>query len=679
MAHVINLISIAMLDGKITEEEKKLILKISNNMGLTDEEFETCVKTANATKGQIVYEPPTSDQEKAAFLKNMVLMMMIDGECSDSELRYIKVLAEKFGYDGEKTINILVDKINEEFTQITEQYQQEPKNNPNVNPAASDKEQIRKMVAKGKEALLRHDIREAFNQLFIPAHLDAEAQRLFLSIPRIPQRMHQISQSQIDVVKGYSDKGYHLSQYVYARYLQLYKPEENSLEEARNLLEGVWKAGLGDASCLLAEMLLYGNFGLVDLELYQKMVKEAMDKGSNFANCKRLSEMIHGEHGIQADPGKVSELIKDFLNGDESDDPGVVTPQYYELLGEAYQEIGDKKQAEHYYRKAINMGHYEAYSNYCLLMGCNDEGEVIDQKAYDQILKDGCDHKDSECLLIRGDFPEEKFEALMPITQKIKHESIEKDLKTAFELGNGYAAYLIARNYYYGYNGFEENDDEAWGWLVRGSRMESAECYAMMADMVMDGHAPNGFDAGDDFVEYCQMSALRRGDDSQLMAVVKAYKTGKLAPFAKEIEKYYIPKYDRLSDEEKATYFGMSFVAVMSPSKKADIIEFDFERNTWEELCEIIDAKKLNPFRMESWNQITKDVDLDDKIIAWSDSTNNSENRYFILTLEDEEGNPRCFDDIYQLEEIIERMGYEIEKIYYDEFPDDDGRWDAYA
>lgn len=701
MAHVVNLLSIAFLDGKITEDEKKLVLKISKELGLTDEEFQTCLKTADAAKGHIVCEPPTSDQEKAAFLKNMVLMMMIDGKCSESEIRYIKVLAEKFGYDGEKTIKILVDKINNEFKQVAKQNQQE-QYNPDANLVDSDKAQIRKQVAKGKEALLRHDIREAFNQLFIPAHLDAEAQRLFLSITTIPQRMHQISQSQINVAKEYSDKGYSLSQYVYARYLQLYKPEEKSLEEARKLLEGVRKAGMGDATCLLAEMLLYGNFGLVDLEMYHKMVNEAMDKGSNFANCKRLSEMVHGEHGIQAQPGKAIELIKEFLNGNESDDPGVVMPYYYEILGDAYRKVGDKRQAEHYYRKAINMGHYEAYSNYCLLMSCDDDDNIVDQAVYDRILKAGCDHKDPECILIRGDFPEEEFDALDPTAKKNKHERIQKDLQTAFEMGNGYAAYLFARNYYIGYNGFEEHDEEAWKWLVRGTRMESAECYAMLADMVEDGHMPDDFDTSDDFMEYCQLSALRRGDDSQLKNVVNAYKSGKLTPFAKEIEKYYVPKFESLpetdddeedDDDREGVYIPPKVVGIVNTDGVTDIFELDAEY--FDELPPFIAADRLDAVRVKPLYDLSKKLGFKDHIVGWVDSMGLIKDlpdnpvgcRIYpgriagdlILTLEDDQYHPKSFEGVEELKEVIKALGSKVGRLCLDDAPDDDGRYDGWS
>jgi uncharacterized membrane protein YebE (DUF533 family) len=45
MTHVINLIAIANIDGNITESEKQLIFDIADHLGLTDDEFDVCVKT----------------------------------------------------------------------------------------------------------------------------------------------------------------------------------------------------------------------------------------------------------------------------------------------------------------------------------------------------------------------------------------------------------------------------------------------------------------------------------------------------------------------------------------------------------------------------------------------------------------------------------------------------------
>lgn len=197
----------------------------------------------------------------------------------------------------------------------------------------------------------------------------------------------------------------------------------------------------------------------------------------------------------------------------------------------------------------------------------------------------------------------------------------------------------------------------------------------MLAQIVLDDNGPE--DLSGDFVAYCRLMALRSGDDDQLIPVIMAYRSGALGKYKDEIEKYYQPQYDALSDEKKVTYFGLTFIAVLKPEGKADIIEFDLNVEDLENLASIIDAKALTAVHSETLDQLSKTLELDERIISWIDSSGSSE--YVILSLEDEEQQPRSFDDIYQLEEILSNLNYEVEKIYYDEFPDDDGRNDPYA
>ena len=76
MGHIINLLSIAYADGSITEEEKNLICSISDNLGLTNEEFNHCLATWQETDEDILkVSMPEAEEDRIAFLKNMTLLM----------------------------------------------------------------------------------------------------------------------------------------------------------------------------------------------------------------------------------------------------------------------------------------------------------------------------------------------------------------------------------------------------------------------------------------------------------------------------------------------------------------------------------------------------------------------------------------------------------------------------
>ena len=125
LAHLINLISLACIDGSVSEEEKTVLHSIADSLGATEEEFNFCVDKANeATKNNTaIIEVPDTDEEKTFYLKNLTLMMMSDGNIDENEKQYIKFIADKFGYDGDKALDILVDSVADDIRKSFEKQQ----------------------------------------------------------------------------------------------------------------------------------------------------------------------------------------------------------------------------------------------------------------------------------------------------------------------------------------------------------------------------------------------------------------------------------------------------------------------------------------------------------------------------------------------------------------------------
>jgi Tellurite resistance protein TerB. len=122
MGHIINLLSIAYADGSITEEEKNLICNISDNLGLTNEEFNHCLATWQETDEDILkVSMPEAEEDRIAFLKNMTLLMMIDGEIDENERQYISDAAELYGFDGEQAVNYLIKQIQRNTAVVAKQ------------------------------------------------------------------------------------------------------------------------------------------------------------------------------------------------------------------------------------------------------------------------------------------------------------------------------------------------------------------------------------------------------------------------------------------------------------------------------------------------------------------------------------------------------------------------------
>ena len=126
MAHIVNLMCIAGIDGNISEEEKNIIIRIAQNMGLTENDFDACLEAwQQIDESQLETIVPEEAEDRYEFLKNMVLVMMIDGEIERNERAYIAGLAEKFGIDGDSDVDELIQIVHDEYFSDDEEDEEE--------------------------------------------------------------------------------------------------------------------------------------------------------------------------------------------------------------------------------------------------------------------------------------------------------------------------------------------------------------------------------------------------------------------------------------------------------------------------------------------------------------------------------------------------------------------------
>jgi len=95
MSHLKNIIVIAMADGQIDAIELNTILKISQKIGITQEEFDYVVNNLELIKDKV----PVSFKDKNLQLCHLIAMMFVDGKIDNLELKYCYELSEKLGYD----------------------------------------------------------------------------------------------------------------------------------------------------------------------------------------------------------------------------------------------------------------------------------------------------------------------------------------------------------------------------------------------------------------------------------------------------------------------------------------------------------------------------------------------------------------------------------------------------
>lgn len=661
MAHIINLMSVAVNDGKVTQEEQQLIKTIANEYGLTNEELDYCADTCNqcAKDGTVVIEPPKSDSEKALMIKNMVMTMMTDGEISESERQLVEFYAERFGFKAKESVDSLIDAIIDEFGR------------------QPDELETGEAVKRGKEALLENYVVAAFDHLYYAAHVDQTARRLFLMIPEINSRLFLLTMDQEEFLEEEAKKGDSLAQYTLAR---LYQAQGHSFDEARDLFIAAAKSGMGDPIASLAVMMVNGQLtGMeVDKEKYYEGIGEAAEKNSMLGQYYLYRAAIRGSENYPANPKGVIDNIKDWLKGDESEDILKVNPTYYEILAMAYEDLGDMKTAADYYLKCVRMGRHDLHYRWTLNAFLNENMEIIDDEGYVKAVEDGIAMGCPGSHLLRAFRNEYRYDTSNDPREKAElSKKIDHDYFMAGNLGDGYGCYWSGHHQHYGSYGITKDPSTAWMRLLEASGMNVPEAWEEMGKMYLEEEAPK--DLGPNFISYCRLMGLRQGDDNMLIPVIISFMGGYLDDYRNEVKKYYLPRYDALSDEEKTQYFGIEFVAIIDASGSARLTEFDFTLQDWAELEELIDATSLVALHTKQLDEIGEKLDLEGRLTAWADSDRRGKSHEsYVITLEDDASQPTTIE-LGTLKKIVEAIGAHVDDVYYEEFPDNDSQYDPYA
>ena len=607
MGHIINLLSIAYADGGITEEEKNLICNISDNLGLTNEEFNHCLATWQETDEDILrVSMPEAEEDRIAFLKNMTLLMMIDGEINENERQYITNAAELYGFDGEQAVNYLIKQIQEEYGgggEEDEEEQEEEEEEDELFEGVVDENRIDSVWYD----LESKDIEEAFDTIYLSALRNEQARDIFLVIPGIDTRLFRLTEEQIDLVKTTAEKGYPLAKYVLGRYYQVVKPEGSTMGEAGELLKAAADEGIADAYFALATMVEQGYYGPVNTDTYDELINTALKEGSAMAIRSHLLDTVHGLHGMKANPKKAIDSIVNKIFVDEESEK--LYPYLYAVMGDAYKAMGNDAQADTCYEKAIDLGYFEARSDRFAnkLTGPNAEWN---REMFNMFLDFGCDDKDPKSFLYRALENIHFFDKKDAAQQAALTDKIREDLETAVALGQGRAAFYLGYCHYYGKYGFVEDNNAAWRWFCKGMDLEDGYAYGGLAQMVDEGFCPQGLP--EDFAATCRLNGLRRGNLSLLDKVLEVYRAGKLQDCADEIEQIYIPMTEQEEDNS-----AISTLVVINAEGKALLCHV--EKNGWNGVPALIGAKRLAPIRVDGLEEIGKRIGLTEHLTAWTD------------------------------------------------------------
>ena len=108
-----NLVMLASADEKITDSEMAVLVAVASRENITPEEFNKVIDDPDSVNITL----PEDEETKLAYLRDMVAMMMIDGELDEQELAICKLYAMALGYRGsivDGMIAGVVDSLDEE-------------------------------------------------------------------------------------------------------------------------------------------------------------------------------------------------------------------------------------------------------------------------------------------------------------------------------------------------------------------------------------------------------------------------------------------------------------------------------------------------------------------------------------------------------------------------------------
>jgi len=101
--HFRNLVLIAKADGVISPEERKLLDKIGSHIGLTEEQIQIIVKNPNQFYANT---PPYNREDRFEQIVNLIQMAHVDGKIHDNEMKVLERVAIGIGYNNLDDVDV---------------------------------------------------------------------------------------------------------------------------------------------------------------------------------------------------------------------------------------------------------------------------------------------------------------------------------------------------------------------------------------------------------------------------------------------------------------------------------------------------------------------------------------------------------------------------------------------
>ena len=338
-----------------------------------------------------------------------------------------------------------------------------------------------------------------------------------------------LSPESLKAVEKWARSGGSVGLFAYGRCLCVLRPDAGWGESSVECFRKSAEAGNNDARVALSDAFLYGDLGYVDYEKAGQYLREAYEAGSPYAVWRSLRQMLYGSRIMQKDTAAVGRMAAQLVEMYPDD------PFWHYLRGSAAAELEGLTRAKDDYGYAAENGLVLAWPEFAIASSCNDEYHVVDERRYLELSERGAEAGSSLCrltLLDAGKPDSSKADFWTSLRRYV--DGMEKLAAS----GCGLAAISLGDIYRDGDFGMRKDPAKAYGLYSQAAAFDDYDAYERLYCLMRDGLV----ERNQDYMDMCALRCTRLGSEALLKETVDSYRAGRLAPFAAEIERYYVPE-----------------------------------------------------------------------------------------------------------------------------------------
>lgn len=370
-----------------------------------------------------------------------------------------------------------------------------------------------------------------------------EAARWFARVFSADENMFLLLPETVELLRGEAEAGSPYALFALGRYHLCVCPGEDSRRKAMDCFGKAWDMKLPEAAVALAMAYDKGEMDIIDKPRAQELLDEALREGCEYAADYQVYRLLFWVLGFPGDPREALETCDALIAKDiEAYGADGVNPKWYYYKGCAKRKLyGDAHGLEEF-QSAAAAGLNKAWTNVAIARSHDDEGKMRDWKAFLSAVERGATRRNATCAYHLACSKVAGYDRMSDIDRYSANRRYIENLEEAVRLGSAMAACELGSIYRKGLYGVGCDRDKALKYYAIGARWRDAGCMECMFE-IYDGAYTEIVPP--ETVERLALEGARSGSRVLAFVVVRAYRQGRYAEYAEEIERWYVPVYEK--------------------------------------------------------------------------------------------------------------------------------------